>query len=66
MTITTTPITVNPDWTTKIRADYSQAAAPIEYLNVQEEWDSTPFQVADAGHRDFEAAKMVAEWLAQQ
>ena len=65
-TYTETEITVSPDWVTKIRADYSQAACPIQYWTVQDQWDSTPYQVADAGHRDFEAAKMVAEWLARQ
>ena len=61
---TETSITVSSDWQTKIRADYSQAACPIQYFNVHEEWDSTPYQVGDAGHRDSEAAKMVVAWLA--
>ncbi len=71
-TYTETEITVSPDWKTKIRADYSQAACPIQCLrtddddDAEEDWVSTPFQVADAGHRDFEAVEMVAAWLKSQ
>ena len=63
---TETPVTVAPDWDTKIRADYSQAACPIQYLNVHDEWDSTPYQVADFGHSEVQSAKAVADWLASQ
>ena len=59
-------VTVSPDWDTKIRADYSQAACPIQWLRDDGEWHSTPYQAADAGHRDSEDAKMVAWWLARQ
>ena len=41
-----------------VTADFSQAASPIML-----DGSSTPFQVADAGHRPTRAAAIVAEWL---
>lgn len=63
---TETEVSITEDWTTKIRADWSQAACPVQYLNIYDEWSSTPYQVADFRHSAAQAAKTVAAWLAAQ
>ncbi len=46
-----------------LRADFAQASSPILYARDGDEFDSTPFQVADARHDRTEAFRLVREWL---
>ncbi len=59
-----TQVIVDAHWATKIRADWSQASSPIQYVDIFGEWSSTPYQVADFGHSAVDAAKGVAAWIA--
>lgn len=53
----------------QIRANFSQASSDIKYRYAQPGSDfdgvfrPTPFQVADARHRELEAVKIVNQWL---
>lgn len=46
-----------------IRADFDQAASNIAYSVDGGEWDSTPFQVANATHQQAKAFALVNRWL---
>ena len=46
-----------------IKADFSQASCPIRFSIDDEEFDVTPFQVADARHDAATALKLVAGWV---
>lgn len=47
-------------------ANLIQAADPISvnFFDNEEDWQSTPFQVADARHNAMRAAELVAEYFA--
>jgi len=47
-------------------ANFSQAADPIcvNFSGDEEDWQSTPFQVADARHSAIRAAELVAKYSA--
>lgn len=62
---TTYEFAVNGD-TMTIRADFAQASSPIEYMNHNGNWDTTPLQVADAKHDFRRAAVLVNQWHHQQ
>jgi len=47
-----------------IRANFAQASSSIQYAVDDGEFDISPFQVADARHRESEAFRLVREWLA--
>lgn len=56
-----------------IQFNAEQASAPIRWKMADpdsdggpDEWQSTPYQTADAGHCRIEAEKMVQAWLSQQ
>lgn len=44
------------------RADFAQASSPLMIEVRSGSFDSTPYQVADAGHRPAEAARMLNGW----
>lgn len=49
------------------RADFTQASSPILIgTRHGDEFDPTPFQVADARHRPTEAAKLLNRWCRSQ
>ncbi len=57
----------------EIKLDLVQASAPIFWRMTDAhsrggpiEWQSTPYQTADAGHRESDAITLVTEWLATQ
>ena len=53
--------------TLSIKADFGQASSPILLsADSGKTWDSTPFQVADAGHNSTTALKMVNAWQESQ
>lgn len=55
-----------------LSANFAEAASPIKvswrkpghnsYDDSADDWQSTPFQVADARHNPREAARMVSKW----
>lgn len=51
-----------------MQADMVQAAAPIKAcfhdVNSDADWQSTPYQTADARHRETAAAELVAKYFA--
>ena len=52
----------------RIKADWEQSASQIWWQNLDDDpedktWDSTPYQVADAGHNSNEALLLVEGWL---
>ncbi len=48
------------------RADFAQASCPILLrFDRRDEWQSTPFRVADAGHSRPRAERMIARYLRQ-
>lgn len=47
----------------ELDVDLAQASAPIHYLGEEGQLVSTPFQTADARHRERDAAKLVIGWL---
>jgi len=50
----------------QMRADMVQAAAPISanfHGGGEQDWQWTPYQTADARHRAFRAAELVAEYF---
>ena len=53
----------------RIHADWVQSASQIWWQDLDDDpedkdtWYSTPYQVADAGHNDREALRLVADWL---
>lgn len=49
-----------------IKADFAQASSSILYAVDGDEFDISPFQVADARHRENEAFRLVREWLRGQ
>ena len=60
-----------PEISTEIRisADWEQSASQIWWQDLDEDpedkttWHHTPYQVADAGHNQEEALRLVADWL---
>jgi hypothetical protein len=53
----------------EIQFDAEQASAPIRWRMADggpDEWQSTPYQTADAGHDRDEAERMLSAWLSQQ
>ena len=46
-----------------MRADWTNAACPIDFRLWNAEWDSTPFQVADCQHNKIEAERMIRRWI---
>ncbi len=49
-----------------LRADMTQASAPIRYSTDGESFDSTVFQSADACHDWHQAFRLVNRWLSSQ
>ena len=49
----------------RIRADWERATSNIWWqgLDDDEEWHNTPYTVADAGHNQEEALRLVDGWL---
>lgn len=46
-----------------IQADFAQASSQLRFSwHGPDEWQGSPFQVADASHRPLEACKLVARW----
>lgn len=48
--------------TVEIRADFAQAASPIEACFDGGRWQTTPYQVADARHDARQALLLVLGW----
>ena len=48
-----------------LKCDLAQASSPIRYLggDDDDEWVTTPYQVADARHDEHEAVALVVAWL---
>lgn len=50
-----------------IRADLSEASAPIQFESAGDErWISTPYQTADAGHHETTMLQLVIEYLGSE
>lgn len=49
-----------------IRADFAQASSSVWYKTPGEDWDITPFQVADFRHKPTAALSGVKRWLRGQ
>ena len=53
----------------RISADWEQSSSAIWWQDLDEDpedtetWHSSPYQVADAGHNQKEALRLVADWL---
>ena len=53
----------------RIRADWEQSASQIWWQDLDEDpedkttWHGTPHQVADAGHNQQEALRLIHNWL---
>ena len=52
----------------RISADWEQSSSAIWWQGLDEDpedktWHSSPYQVADAGHNQKEALRLVADWL---
>ena len=53
----------------RISADWEQATSQIWWQDLDDDpsdtetWHSTPYQVADAGHNQNEALRLVDDWL---
>jgi hypothetical protein len=48
--------------TIEIRADFAQASSPIQARYDGGDWEPTPYQVADARHRNRTALRLVLRW----
>lgn len=61
----TTTYTYRMPWgeVLKIRADLSQASAPIQIEGDEDEWTTTQYQTADARHREQDMLRLVIESL---
>lgn len=52
-----------PGTDAEIKADFAQASSPIMVrFDRDDDWRSTPFQVADAKHNPAEAVRLVKNW----
>lgn len=52
-----------PGTDAEIKADFAQASSPIMVRFAPDmDWESTPFQAADAGHSPRAAVRMVKNW----
>ena len=52
----------------RISADWEQSSSAIWWQDLDDDpedktWHSSPYQVADAGHNQKEALRLVADWL---
>ncbi len=63
--MTTYRVTLEDGQTFLMAANLAQASAPISanFHGGEEDWQLTPYQTADARHREFAAARLVAEYF---